>query len=123
MVGISVISVKFNLHPKRISYFGCTSLLRSCCGNVNKLLKQAKHEVFVEAMAEALGSQHGSNESRSRKSKRNKKSFLQRAKKFGKRGRFGGDDLDKDTYDYFVRVLESLNKGDFEDAEAEGTLV
>ena len=49
-----------------------------------------------------------------------KKSFLQKAKKFGKQGRLGqGKNIDQDTYDYFVRVLENL-KQDFEDAEAKG---
>ena len=52
--------------------------------------------------------------------KKSKKSFLQKAKKFGKRGQFGGGkQIDKDTYDYFVRVLEQM-KTPFEDDEAEG---
>ena len=54
--------------------------------------------------------------------KKSKKSFLQKAKKFGKRGQFGrGKQIEKDTYDYFVRVLEQM-KTPFEDDEAKGGL-
>ena len=53
--------------------------------------------------------------------KKNKKSYLQKMKKFGKKGQFGkGREIDKDTYDYFVRVLENLSKDEFEDDEAKG---
>ena len=42
--------------------------------------------------------------------RRKKKSYLQRAKKFGKSGRFGkGREIDRETYDYFVRILEQIN--------------
>ena len=52
--------------------------------------------------------------------KKSKKSFLQKAKKFGKRGQFGrGKQVEKETYDYFVRVLEQM-KTPFEDDEAKG---
>ena len=46
------------------------------------------------------------------KHRKKKKSFLQRAKKFGKSGRFGkGKEIDRETYDYFLRVFEQLNHG------------
>lgn len=55
--------------------------------------------------------------------KKSKKSFLQKAKKFGKRGQFGrGKQIEKDTYDYFVRVLEQM-KAPFEDEEAKGNIM
>ena len=41
--------------------------------------------------------------------RKKKKSFLSKAKKFGKSGRFGkGREIDKDTYDYFLRILEQI---------------
>ena len=53
--------------------------------------------------------------------KKKKKSFVQKAKKFGKRGRFGqGREIDRETYDYFVRVMENHRAGEFDDKEAEG---
>ena len=56
-----------------------------------------------------------------------KRSFLQRAKKFGKSGRFGkGREIDKETYDYFLRVLEQINRGfndDEDDVEAQEMFV
>ena len=58
-----------------------------------------------------------------KRKKKNKKSFLQRAKKFGKSGRFGqGREIQRETYDYFVKVMENMRNGDFEDDEAEGEL-
>ena len=42
--------------------------------------------------------------------RKKKKSFLSKAKKFGKSGRFGkGRQIDKDTYDYFLRILEQVS--------------
>ena len=56
------------------------------------------------------------------KKKKSKKTFLQKAKKFGKRGQFGrGKQIEKDTYDYFVRVLEQM-KAPFEDDEAKSKI-
>ena len=53
--------------------------------------------------------------------RKKKKSFLQKAKKFGKQGRFGkGHNIDSNTYNYFVQVLGTLDKNDFEDQEARG---
>ncbi len=64
----------------------------------------------------AAGKQEGVNFKRKKK-----RSYLQRAKRFGKSGRFGkGRDIDKDTYDYFVRVMENLRDGQFEDEESQG---
>jgi nucleolar protein 9 len=55
------------------------------------------------------------------KKKKKKRSFLQQAKKFGKQGRFGkGQDIDANTYNYFVQVLSNLDKNDFEDEESRG---
>ena len=51
--------------------------------------------------------------------KKKKKSFLQKAKKFGKRGHFGkGHNIDEKTYNYFLQVLNNLDKNDFEDQES-----
>ena len=45
--------------------------------------------------------------------KKSKKSFLQKAKKFGKRGQFGGGkQIDKDTYDYFCLLYTSPSPRD-----------
>ncbi|KAK3918271.1 Nucleolar protein 9 [Frankliniella fusca] len=69
-------------------------------------------------MAASEESQHGLKFKRKRK-----KSFLQNAKGFGKKGKFGhGTQLDQDTYDYFIRVLELL-RGDFDNPEDKESLV
>ncbi len=48
--------------------------------------------------------------------KKKKKSFLSKARKFGQRGNFGkGASIEKEDYDYFVNILEQLNKAEFED--------
>ena len=51
------------------------------------------------------------------KKKKKGKSFLQKAKKFGKQGQRGrGTEIDQDQYDYLVRVLERWREG-FENEE------
>lgn len=46
-----------------------------------------------------------------RKNKK-RKSFLQNARKYAKKGRFGrGSYMEADTYNYFVRILEVYNEG------------
>ena len=57
--------------------------------------------------------------------KKKKKSFLQKAKKYGKKGQFGrGHNIDASTYNYFVQVLGNLDKKDvFEDEEAKEMFV
>ena len=46
------------------------------------------------------------------KKKKKGKSFLQKAKKFGKQGQRGrGTEIDQDQYDYLVRVLERWREG------------
>ena len=56
--------------------------------------------------------------------RKKKKSFLQKAKKFGRSGRFGkGHNIDEKTYNYFVQVLDTMNKTDFEDQESKGKLM
>ena len=53
--------------------------------------------------------------------KKKKKSFLKQAKKFGKRGNFGkGHNIDATTYNYFVQVLDTLDKNEFEDQDSKG---
>jgi len=48
--------------------------------------------------------------------------FMAKAKKFAKQGRLGrGFEIDKDTYDYFLRVLELSQKNEFEAEEDRGT--
>ncbi|XP_034230095.1 nucleolar protein 9 [Thrips palmi] len=52
-----------------------------------------------------------------------RKSFLQNAKGMGRKGQFGhGMQMDQDTYDYFVRILERLN-GEFDSPEEKESLV
>jgi len=56
--------------------------------------------------------------------KKKKKTFMQRAKKFGKSGRFGkGKEIDRDTYEYFLRVFEQLNQGFESDEEMKDVFV
>ena len=56
--------------------------------------------------------------------RKKKKSFLQKQRKFGKSGRFGrGREIDRETYDYFVRVLEQLNQGFELDKDAQEIFV
>ena len=56
--------------------------------------------------------------------RKKKKTFLQRAKKFGKSGRFGkGREIDRETYDYFLRVFEQLNHGFESDDETKDIFV
>ena len=56
--------------------------------------------------------------------RKKKKSFLQKAKKFGKSGRFGkGKEIDRETYDYFLRVFEQLNHGFESDEEMKNVFV
>ena len=58
------------------------------------------------------------------KKRKKKKSLLQQAKKFGKKGRFGrGQDIEASTYNYFVQVLETLNLNQFEDEESKEIFV
>lgn len=55
--------------------------------------------------------------------KKNKKSFLQKAKKFGRQGRRGqGHEIGQDQYDYLVRVLERWRQG-FDDDEEKDIFV
>jgi len=55
--------------------------------------------------------------------KKNKKTFLQKAKKFGKQGRRGqGHEIGQDQYDYLVRVLERWREG-FGDKEEKDIFV
>jgi nucleolar protein 9 len=50
--------------------------------------------------------------------KKKKKSFLQNAKSFGKKGNFGrGSSLEKPDYDYLLEILKNINAG-FEDDES-----
>ena len=55
--------------------------------------------------------------------KKKKMSYMQKMRKFGKSGRFGqGREVDKDTYDYFLRVMEA-NRNGFDDDEAKAAFV
>ncbi|QQP57540.1 Pumilio domaincontaining protein C14orf21like [Caligus rogercresseyi] len=56
--------------------------------------------------------------------KEKKKSFFQKAKKFGKQGRFGkGRSIESDTYHYLLRVLETLNNQPFESPEEKSVFI
>jgi hypothetical protein len=53
---------------------------------------------------------------------RKRKSLLKKAKKYGKKGKFGrGTHLNEDTYQYFVRVLELFETKKFETEEEKGS--
>lgn len=53
---------------------------------------------------------------------RKRKSLLKKAKKYGKKGKFGrGVLLDEDVYQYFVRVLELVQTNTFETDEEKGS--
>lgn len=44
--------------------------------------------------------------------RKRKSSYLKNAKKYGKKGRFGrGSQLDEDTYQYFIKIMEVYNAG------------
>ena len=48
--------------------------------------------------------------------KKKKMSYMQKMRKFGKSGRFGqGRQVEKETYDYFLRVMEANRNGDVKD--------
>ena len=50
-----------------------------------------------------------------------KRSFLYKARKYGKKGMYGrGKNVDEETYNYFVRVMERL-KEEFEDEDDKGS--
>lgn len=47
-----------------------------------------------------------------RNKRKRKKTFLSNARKYGKKGYYGrGSQLDADTYQYFVRILEAYKEG------------
>jgi len=53
---------------------------------------------------------------------RKRKSLLKNAKKYGKEGKFGrGTNLNEDIYQYFVHVLELVEKNKFETEEEKGS--
>lgn len=44
--------------------------------------------------------------------RKRKKTFLRNARKYGKKGCYGrGSELDADTYQYFVRIMEAYKEG------------
>lgn len=44
--------------------------------------------------------------------RKRKKSFLKNARKYAKKGHYGrGSQLDGDTYQYFVRIMEAYREG------------
>jgi nucleolar protein 9 len=44
--------------------------------------------------------------------RKRKKSFLKNARKYAKKGCYGrGSQLDSDTYNYFVRIMEAYREG------------
>lgn len=44
--------------------------------------------------------------------RKRKKSFLKNARKYGKKGCYGrGTQLDADTYQYFIRIMEVFKEG------------
>lgn len=58
-----------------------------------------------------MGDDTKSNDVNRNKRKR-KKTFLSNARKYGKKGCYGrGSELDADTYQYFVRILEAYKEG------------
>lgn len=68
-----------------------------------------------------MSKEYGSSEGFQSKKPGGKRSFLERAKRFGKQGRLGrGADVDIETYTYFVRILELLRKDEFEEDDERG---
>ena len=52
-----------------------------------------------------------------------KRSFLTKAKKYARSGCYGrGQQIDEDTYNYFVRIYERLRE-EFEDEEEKGSSI
>ena len=105
--------MSFNFCPHE--YFFLRNL-PSKHSHVNNIIIVVQHFVTMEGL-----------NGEKRRNKKKPKSFLQKAKKFGKRCQFGrGRQIDKDTYDYFVRVMETISRGDFnseEDKEDESIFV
>ncbi|TRY73701.1 hypothetical protein TCAL_00913 [Tigriopus californicus] len=59
-----------------------------------------------------------------RKKKKSKKSYLQKARRYGVRGILGrGRQIDQDTYDYYVRVLDTLNREAWDDEEGQAMFI
>lgn len=86
--------------------------------------KGKKFEKGKEGGTSGSGSEGGggpsSDKSRSKKPG-GKRSFLQRAKRFGKQGRLGkGTEVDSETYSYYVRILELLRVDDFDTDDNRG---
>lgn len=53
-----------------------------------------------------------------RKNRKRKKSFLKNARKYAKRGHFGrGSQIDEETYQYFLRVMETFKQDALDDEE------
>ncbi|ERL90018.1 nucleolar protein 9 [Dendroctonus ponderosae] len=53
-----------------------------------------------------------------RKNRKRKKSFLKNARKYAKRGHFGrGSQIDEDTYQYFLRVMETFKQEALDEEE------
>ncbi|KAJ8957662.1 hypothetical protein NQ318_017554 [Aromia moschata] len=53
-----------------------------------------------------------------RNTRKRKKSFLKNARKYGKKGYYGrGSELDADTYQYFIRIMETYREGFANDEE------
>lgn len=59
--------------------------------------------------------------SATRGGRRKRKSFLVKARKYGKMGRFGGGShINEETYQYFIRIME-LSRSDFDTDEERRT--
>lgn len=58
-----------------------------------------------------------------RKNRKRKKTFLGNARKYAKKGHYGrGSKIDEDTFQFFLRSLETFKLG-FDDDESRGLLL
>lgn len=77
----------------------------------------------VEGAAEDNGKPKNSFQGKPRRKSGKKSRFLQKAKKFAKQGRLGrGFEVDTETYNYFVTVLDLCQKNEFDTPEDRGII-
>jgi len=74
-----------------------------------------------QQVPEGTAKSKGSFAGKPRRKSGKKSRFLQKAKKFAKQGRLGkGFEVDTDTYNYYLTVLDLCQKNEFETTEDRG---